>query len=134
MIVDKLLVLSLNQALTTTAVSTDTLDLQKASTGVDRLPVLIRGKDLLPGTATIQVQLQQSTDNSTWETVSTSRAYTAAELNLGTVGEVVLPVQPSRYVRLNYIVASGPLTAGTIYSHVSDGRDIVKTHPVYPGA
>lgn len=134
MLIDKLLVMSLDQAITVTATSTDTLDLQKASTSVNRLPVLVRGKNLAPTTATITVQLQQSSDNSTWETIETSRAYTGAELNSGVIAEVVLPVKPKRYVRLNYSVGSGPFTAGTVFSHISDSRDVNATYPVYAGA
>ena len=134
MFIDKLLVMSLDQAITATATSTDTLDLQKASTSVNRLPVLVRGKNLSPTTATITVQLQQSNNNSTWETVETSRAYTGAELNAGTVAEVMLPVKPKRYVRLNYVVASGPFTLGTVFSHISDHRDVNAAYPVYAGA
>ena len=134
MFIDKLLVMSQDQAITATATSTDTLDLQKASTSVNRLPVLVRGKNLSPTTATITVQLQQSNDNSTWETVETSRAYTGAELNAGTVAEVMLPVKPKRYVRLNYVVASGPFTLGTVFSHISDHRDVNAAYPVYAGA
>lgn len=134
MFIDKLLVMSLDQAITATAVSTDTLDLQKASTSVNRLPVLVRGKNLSPTTATITVQLQQSSDNNTWETVETSRAYTGAELNAGTVAEVMLPVKTKRYVRLNYVVASGPFTVGTVFSHISDHRDVNAAYPVYAGA
>lgn len=134
MFIDKLLVMSLDQAITATATSTDTLDLQKASTSVNRLPVLVRGKNFSPTTATITVQLQQSNDNSTWETVETSRAYTGAELNAGTVAEVMLPVKPKRYVRLNYVVASGPFTLGTVFSHISDHRDVNAAYPVYAGA
>lgn len=134
MFIDKLLVMSLDQAITATATSADTLDLQKASTSVNRLPVLVRGKNLSPTTATITVQLQQSNDNSTWETVETSRAYTGAELNAGTVAEVMLPVKPKRYVRLNYVVASGPFTLGTVFSHISDHRDVNAAYPVYAGA
>lgn len=134
MFIDKLLVMSQDQAITATATSTDTLDLQKASTSVNRLPVLVRGKNLSPTTATVTVQLQQSSDNSTWETVETSRAYTGAELNAGTVAEVMLPVKPKRYVRLNYVVASGPFTLGTVFSHISDHRDVNAAYPVYAGA
>ena len=134
MFIDKLLVMSNDQAITATAVSTDTLDLQKASTSVNRLPVLVRGKNLSPTTATITVQLQQSNDNSTWETVETSRAYTGAELIAGTVAEVMLPVKTKRYVRLNYVVASGPFTSGTVFAHISDHRDVNAAYPVYAGA
>lgn len=134
MLIDKLLVMSMDQAITSTAASTDTLDLQKASTSVNRLPVLVRGKNLLPTTATITVQLQESSDNNTWTTVETSRAYTGAELNSGLVGEVMLPVKPKRYVRLNYVVASGPFTAGTVYAHISNHRDVQAAYPVYAGA
>lgn len=134
MFIDKLLVMSQDQAITATATSADTLDLQKASTSVNRLPVLVRGKNLSPTTATITVQLQQSDNNSTWETVETSRAYTGAELNAGTVAEVMLPVKPKRYVRLNYVVASGPFTLGTVFSHISDHRDVNAAYPVYAGA
>lgn len=134
MLIDRLLTVSRDQVLTVTATSTDTLDLQKASTGVGRLPFLVRGKNLLPTTATITLQLQESDDNSTFTTINSSRAYTAAELNGGLAGEVVLPIRPKRYVRLNYVVASGPLTSGTVYAHVSDGRDVQATYPIYPGA
>lgn len=134
MLIDKLLVLSMDQAITVTATSTDTLDLLKATTSVNRLPVLLRGKNLLPTTATITLQLQESSDNSSWTTIETSRAYTAAELNSGVIGEVMMPVKPKRYVRLNYVVASGPITAGTVFAHVSDHRDVQAAYPVYPGA
>lgn len=134
MLIDKLLVLSNDQAITATATSTDSLDLQKASTSVNRLPVLLRGKNLLPTTATITIQLQESSDNSTWVTTESSRAYTGAELNSGLIGEVMLPVKPKRYVRLNYVVASGPFTAGTVFAHISNHRDVQAAYPVYSGA
>lgn len=130
MILDELTRFSNAQAITTSAVSTDTLDLgplgsagaPNANTRRDigqgeplTFFVHVRAGFTAGGAATLQAQLQTSDDNSTWVTLSDTGAVALA--NLGAGARVVAQSVPRgvrRYLRVNYVVGTGPMTAGSV--------------------
>lgn len=116
-------------ALTATAVSTNIFDLQNArDMGVGDDPaldivVVVTSALLSAGATTLQVQFQGSTDNSTWTTYFQTDTIAKANLVQGakiTFDWPRLPpgVTKPRYVRLNYVVATGPFTGGNITSFI----------------
>lgn len=124
MIIDKLLVFSSAQALTATAVSTDVIDLGTARDMAPGEPIkgfVATITDLLSaGSTTLQVQVQGSTDNSSFSTYWESEAIAKASVTAaGSRIDFALP-RPTpgrslpRYLRLNYVVAVANFTAGTI--------------------
>lgn len=143
MIFDRTLRLSNEQAITTTAASTHTIDLGQLGTvkgaaaalvgnlgiGSD-IPFLVQVTEQFTaaGAATLTVALQYD-DNEAFSsplTVWTSPAFTLAQLKpgaqLGLVNYIpkgVLDVNNGeRYFRLLYTVATGPMTAGKIVAGV----------------
>lgn len=93
------------------------------------------------GAATLQVQWQASIDDGTgnpssWTTIEETPALALAVLTLGAkIGFAVPPLPPqlqtARFLRANYVVATGPMTAGKVTSAVVTGRDL---NPKYPAA
>ncbi len=95
------------------------------------------------GSATLQVQLQAAIDNGsgspgTWDTIVESDAVPVADLVAGTPGApMVSYTVPRRYLgqsfprfyRVNYVVSTGPMTAGAISAALLTGIDDV---PFYP--
>lgn len=121
MIMDALLLLSSAQAVTTTAVSTNVLDMLNArDIGVGE-PIKIAASvgTAFAGGTSLQVQVQSSADNSTWVTMDESRAYITADLTAGAkIANFTLPARSTgealpRYYRFNYVVV-GTMTAGTV--------------------
>jgi len=137
MIIDGLLQFDpAGSAITVTRASTNTIDLLNArdpGDGASPPMLLYVGVDTLfasgGGTGTLVIQMQGSNDNSNWITYAESRAFTTAELAV--VGRAIVIAWPAvpvgvastvagtagalpRYLRLNYVVASGPMTAGKI--------------------
>lgn len=143
MITDALLQMSLAQAVTATAVSTNTIDL---GAGV---------RDLGPGEPiSIAVTVDQSFATATSVTIqlisSAAAALSAATVLIQTdaipianltagrkpiiirVSRHVLAAQPigQRYIGLNYLVGGASATAGQFTANmVLDGQDIQKTYP-----
>lgn len=130
MIIDRLLQFDSNLALTATATSTDVVDLLNArdlGIGDDpamRLAVIVTETFLSAGATTLQVQIQGSTDNSSYTVMAESAAIGKASLTLGAqVLPIMLPsVAPGqalpRYLRLNYVVATGPFTDGQLSAYL----------------
>lgn len=129
MILDKnLLFTPTAQAITVTAPSTDVIDLGVAENiGIGDDPsieilVLCLQTFTAAGAATLQVAIQGSPDNATWTDMAMTNAIGKASLVAG--AEVARWSMPSliagqampRYLRLNFTVATGPMTAGTIYA------------------
>lgn len=135
MIFDKQSLLSNAQAITVTAASTNVIDLGPIATGITRdigkgtdIPLLIQvvEKFTAAGAATLTIDLQtDSVENfASPKTVWTSGAIAVADL---VAGKVVIPeaIQrgtDERYLRLNYTVATGPMTAGKIVAGVTMGN------------
>jgi hypothetical protein len=126
MIIDAFSVFDQNTALTATAPSTNVLDLTRfGDIGVGcplRLAVNVTTTFLSAGLTTLKIQAQSSVDNATFTTLAESPTYVKADLVAGTqLFPIDWPALSSmddtpRYLRLNYVVTTGPFTAGNIYS------------------
>lgn len=86
------------------------------------------------GSATLQVQLQAAIDSGsgvpgTWNTLAEQDPVPVATLVAGTkIAEFTVPphypgVGAPRFYRLNYVVATGPMTAGALTAAILTGRD-----------
>ncbi|MDX0262431.1 hypothetical protein GOC60_14705 [Sinorhizobium meliloti] len=135
MIFDKTTLLSDAQAVTVTAVSTNVIDLGPIATGIVRdigkgkpIPLLIQVIEAFTaaGAATLTVSLQTDDNEafSSAKTVWTSPALTLADLVAGKpiIPEYIPRGTNERYMRLNYAVATGPMTAGKITAGVTLGN------------
>ena len=136
MIIEKFLQVSNDQAVTATAASTDVIDFgQKTpNTGLtDRLSMVITVGETATasGAATVTFSVQDSADNSTFADVVASAAIGKAALVAGAQIVIPMPVQHRRYVRLNYTVGTGPLTAGKFSAQVVTG---IQQNTPLPGA
>ncbi|KYK44543.1 hypothetical protein A1D31_14190 [Bradyrhizobium liaoningense] len=135
MIFDRQSLLSDAQAITVTAPSTNVIDLGPIATGIVRdigkgkqIPLLIQVIEAFTaaGAATLTVTLQVDNDGAfgSPKTVWTSPALALADL---VAGKVIIPEYvprgtDERYMRLNYTVATGPMTAGKITAGVTMGN------------
>jgi len=89
------------------------------------------------GSATLQVQFQTAPDNGSgapgsWSILSQSDAIAVAALVQGTKflpGE--LPGGTQRFIRLNYVIGTAAMTAGTLKAALVPSLDV---QPVYPRA
>lgn len=112
------------QTITATAASTDVID--QGAAGVEYGPgslflvSRVGTAFTADGLATLNIQLQTATDEAFTSpiTVYDSGAIGKAALTANTIVQKVdinaLPLK--RYIRVNYVVATGPMTAGTIES------------------
>jgi len=121
MIIDKFLQFDSGTAITSTAASNNTIDLSQSrdiANGGDpalQLVCTVVTAFTAAGAATLQVQFQTSADNASWTTLAQSDAIPVASLTAGTeLLRIGLPLGIQRYIRLNYVVATGPMTAGAI--------------------
>lgn len=118
-ILDANLVFSKDQAVTTTAAS-NVIDLQAPGDAVGQeLTLRTLVSQGFAGLSSLQVKLQTSENNSTWEDVLMTPAIAVGKLTKGAeIFCVRVPHGLKRYVRLNYTV-SGTATAGKLYSYMS---------------
>jgi hypothetical protein len=147
MIFDRTLLLSDKQAITATAASTNIIDLGAVGTafghaaplkrdlGLNQcIPFLIQATETFTaaGAATLTVALQADDDEAFGSptTVWTSAAIPVASLvagyQIGLVNYIPKGIT-ERYFRLNYTVATGPMTAGRIIAGVVAA---VQTNPL----
>ena len=128
MITDKLLMFSEAQAVTNTAASTDVIDLgpidgNRRDIGVGyplEFWALVNEAATASGEATVNIQLQTSENNSSWSTIYDSGELAKATLKAGKrVVSAKVPAGVQRYLRVNYSVATGPLTAGKFTAGIS---------------
>lgn len=134
MLTDAYLQLSSSQAVTSTAVSTNTLDLQSTRDIGEGTPlyvvITVDEAAAASGSATVQFQLivSANADLSSADVLIETAALGKAELTAGHK-PIVLPIPPSiltaqpigkRYFGVNYVVATGPLTAGKFSATVTD--------------
>lgn len=112
-------------AITVTRVSTNVIDLLNArDIGVGHPPMYltvgVNAAFTAAGAGTLTIQAQGSIDNATYSTYAESRALSIAELTpvnrLFTMAWPMRAAQDAfpRYLRLNYVVATGPMTAGSL--------------------
>lgn len=126
MYIDKLLQVSNEQAVTTSAASTDVIDFGQTDPNVgldDRtnLVVTVDEAATAAGAATVTFSLQDSADNSTFADVAVTAAIGKATLVAGYQHVIPMPTKLRRYVRAYYTVATGPLTAGKFSAQVVAG-------------
>lgn len=136
MIIDKFLQVSDDQAVTTTAASTDVIDFGQTNPNTgNNFPtymVITVSEDVdAAGDATVNFQLQDSADNASFDTLEATSAIGKAELVAGKQIVIPMPVEHRRYVRVNYVVGTGPLTAGKFSAQVVAGYQL---NPAYPAA
>ncbi len=139
MILDKLLMFSEAQAVTASAASTDVIDLgpidgTRRDIGVGyplELFVNVNTTATAAGAATVNFQLQTSPDNSTWTTLTTSGDLALTALTAGKrVMSQKVPQGVQRYLRLNYVVGTGPLTAGEFTAGINLDVDNNSPYPI----
>lgn len=139
MITDKLLMFSEAQAVTNTAASTDVIDLgpidgNRRDIGVGyplEFWVLINEAATASGEATVNIQLQTSENNSSWSTIYDSGALAKATMTAGKrVVSAKVPAGVQRYLRVNYSVATGQLTAGKFTAGISLDVDANTPYPI----
>jgi len=126
MILDKNLLFQTNTAITASAASTDVIDLgvlQDLGVGDDpaiEVYCLITETFTAAGAATLVTEIQGSVDNSAWTTMAATAAIGKASLVAGVeicrwdLPSLVAGQSPPRYLRMNFTVATGPMTAGKV--------------------
>lgn len=138
MITDKLNTFSTAQAVTATAASTDVIDLGPLTHGNTirdigagepvYLYVSVGAAATAAGAATVTISLQTDTAEGFGSAVNlfTSTAFSLATMAAGAqLVAVAVPRGVKRYLRVNYTVATGPLTGGTFNAGlVKDVQDI----------
>ncbi|MDZ7789731.1 MAG: hypothetical protein U5L08_04405 [Xanthomonadales bacterium] len=127
MIIDKALQVSDKQAVTATAASTDVVDFGQANPNLGNgaqptyMVVTVDEAATATGDATVQFAVQDSADDSTFDDVALTKAIGKADLAAGEQIVIPMPVGLRRYARLNYTVATGPLTAGKFSAQIVTG-------------
>jgi hypothetical protein len=82
--------------------------------------------------ATINIQVQTSTDDATWTTLIESGALPVNSFTSNKPSSSFLPKLPAgveKYIQLNYVIAGGPLTAGAVTAKLSGGRAAMTSYP-----
>ena len=140
-ILDKQLQYSDKQAVTVTAVSTNVVDAgatKNAAIGRDLgagtplyLFLNVSQTFTAAGAATLTATLQDSADNATFADVASLGPFSLAQLVAGKGFNVGLPIPTRRYTRVNYTVATGPMTAGIVSAHIVDGANYIFNYPDY---
>lgn len=136
-------------AITVTRASTNIIDLLNQRDLGESIPPAMQvyvGVDAAftaGGAATLVVQAQGSSDNSNWFTYSETRAFSIAELTpigrlcsfawpsvpVGTPGSGNVAGAAPRYLRLNYVVATGPMTAGSVNAQLVLDAQSTRQYP-----
>ncbi|MFW0699027.1 Bbp16 family capsid cement protein [Pantoea sp. R13S299] len=139
MILDKLLMFSEAQAVTASAASTDVIDLgpidgNRRDIGVGyplELFVNVNTTAAAAGAATVNIQLQTSPDNSAWTTLASTSDLALSALTSGKrVWSQKVPQGVQRYLRVNYVVGTGPLTAGAFTAGINLDVDNNSPYPI----
>lgn len=134
MLIDKFLQVSDGQSVRATAASTDVIDFGQANpnTGLDdrsKMVIAVGEAVAASGAATVTFVVQDSMDNATFTDVISSAAIGKADLTAGKQVVIPMPSRLRRYCRVNYVVSTGPLTAGKFSAQVVTG---VQQNTPYP--
>lgn len=134
MIIDKFLQVSNEQAVTSSAASTDVIDFGQTNPNVgnddlSKFVITVDEAATASGAATVTFSVQDSADNSTFADVAVTAAIGKATLAAGYQVVIPMPTRLRRYVRVYYTVATGPLTAGKFSAQVVTG---VQQNTAYP--
>ena len=135
MMYDKLNTFGTDQVVTTTAASTDIVDLGAARDIGNGEPlelvILVTQSVTAAGAATVTFTLETD-DNAAFSSpvvLANSGAIGKAALGAGTeVLRVKVPLDAERYLRTNYTVATGPLTAGTFTAFLAHDRQASRAY------
>ena len=125
MIMDKLNMLSEEQAITVSGASENVIDLGEGGNDPGQgeavfLNAVVNEDFAAAGDATLTIALQDSADGASFDDVVVSGAIAKSQLTEGSTAlKVSLPVGIRRYIRCNYTVATGPFTAGKISTGLS---------------
>lgn len=135
MIIDKFLQVSNEQTVTTTAASTDLIDFgqTRPNSGIGHMLSMVVTVDegvTAAGAATVTFAVQDSANGTDFADVAVTAAIGKADLGLGKQVVIPMPVKHRRYVRVNYTVGTGPLTAGKFSAQVVAGY---QENQPYPG-
>lgn len=135
MYLDRQNLFSSAQAITATAASTDLIDLGSTRDigAGEPLEVIVAVDTAFTaaGAATLTIALQTDTSSGFGSavTLATTSAIAVASLTVGAAVAVFkVPRGVLRYLRLNYTVATGPMTAGTVTAGLSIGRQDTATY------
>lgn len=136
MFIDKNLQVSNAQAVTDTAASTDVIDFGQTNPNVgmdDRssMVITVDTSAAAVGAATVMFSVQDSADNATFADVAVTAAIAKETLVAGHQIVIPMPTKLRRYCRVNYTVATGPLTAGAFSAQVVTG---IQQNTAYPDA
>lgn len=126
MFIDKALQVSNEQTVTTTAASSDVIDLGQTNPNLGlndhtSLAITVDTAVTADGAATVTFSLQDSADNSSFADVVATAAIGKATLVAGAQIVLPMPTKLRRYVRVYYTVATGPLTAGKFSAQIVTG-------------
>ena len=135
MMYDKLNTFGTDQAVTSTAASSDIVDLGAARDMGNGEPlelvILVTQTVTAAGAATVTFTLETD-DNAGFSSpvvLANSGAIGKAALGAGTeVLRVKVPLDAERYLRTNYTVATGPLTAGTFTAFLAHDRQASRAY------
>lgn len=135
MMYDKLNTFGTDQAVTTTAASTDIVDLGAARDMGNGEPlelvVLVTETVTAAGAATVTFTLETD-DNAGFSStfvLASSGAVAKPALTAGTeVLRVKVPLDAERFLRTNYTVATGPLTAGKFTAFLAHERQASRAY------
>lgn len=138
-IIDRNLQVSIAQLVTATAPSTDVIDAgstKNPAIGRDLgggtqlfLEITVGATFTAAGAATMNIALQDSADNSSFADVLVTPPLALASLVVGARFYIPLPAKMRRYIRANYTVATGPMTAGNLSAQVVDGMTVERAYP-----
>lgn len=135
MMYDKLNTFGTDQTVTTTAASTDIVDLGAARDMGNGEPlelvILVTQSVTAAGAATVVFALETD-DNAGFSSpvvLANSGAIGKAALTAGTeVLRVKVPLDAERFLRTNYTVTTGPLTAGTFTAFLAHDRQASRAY------
>lgn len=125
--VDNNLVMSDAQVLTTTAVSTKSIDTQTALRNLgagEEIDLVVACGGTFAGGTSLAVALQDSADNSSFADVVIGPAVVLASLTAGTeLLRITLPRTLRRYIALNYVIV-GTMSGGgsNVIAYLTDDR------------
>lgn len=136
-IIDRFLQVSVLQAITVTAPSTDVIDAGATKTaGLGRdigsgepLYLEVSVASTMTGAGTLAIALQDSADNSSFADVLALPAIAVAALTAGKTYYIQLPAGMRRYIRANYTIAAGPFTGGTLNAQIVNGMNFIRSMP-----
>lgn len=139
MIIDSLLELSIKQAVTTSAASTNVVDFGLKNPNLGNGPSQLYAVFTVPEAFTggsLTIALQDSENNTNFTNVITGVTIAAADLKAGAQYVLPLPVKHRRYIRAYYAV-TGSMTAGKINAAIVSGlqnnEPMPESHKVWSG-